>query len=204
MNYETIPDAARVEAVAAALKQNGFESHVVATGAEALELAKTLVPAGSSVMNGTSTTLQEIGFVDYLKSGEHGWRNLHAEILAEQDPEKQAELRRYSVVSDAYFGSVHAITDDGRFIVASASGSQLPHIVYTSRIVVLIASTNKIAGTMPEALKRLREHVVPLEDARMQSTGAPGTVLSKILSFDRHPGWGREIHVILVNEKHGF
>ena len=204
MDYKTIPDAARVEAVAAALRANGFETHVVANGADALELAKTLVPAGSSVMNGTSTTLQEIGFVEYLKGGEHPWRNLHAEVLAEQDPEKQAELRRYSVVSDAYFGSVHAITDDGRLVIASASGSQLPHIAYTSQIVVLVASTNKIAGTMPEALKRLREHVVPLEDERMKSIGAPGTVLSKILSFDRHPGWGRSIHVILVNEQHGF
>lgn len=204
MNYETIPDAAIVGRTAAALRENGFEAHVVGTGAEALELAKTLVPAGASVMNGTSTTLNEIGFVEYLKSGDHGWKNLHAEILAEADTDKQATLRRQSVLSDAYFGSAHALTETGHLVIASATGSQMPHIVYTSSTVVLVVSTNKITPDVEQALTRLRDHVVPLEDARMKETGAPGTFLSKVLTYERHPGWGRTIHVILVNEKFGF
>jgi hypothetical protein len=64
-------------------------------------------------MNGASTTLQQIGYVDYLKEGKHGWNNLHDGILAEKDTAKQAELRKHSVVSDYYVGSVHALTDTG-------------------------------------------------------------------------------------------
>lgn len=204
MNYATIPDADRVTRAAAGLKERGFESHVVATGDEALALIKTLVPAGASVMNGSSVTLQEIGFIEYLKSGEHDWNNLHEAILKEEDPARQAELRKLSVLSDAYLGSVHALTEAGELVIASASGSQLPHIVFTSNLVILVASTKKIATDLPDAMSRLIQHVYPLEDARMKSTGAPGSVMSKVLTYERHPGWGRTIHVILVNEDLGY
>ena len=36
-------------------------------------------------MNGSSVTLEQIGFVDYLKAGAHGWNNVHAGIVAEPD-----------------------------------------------------------------------------------------------------------------------
>jgi len=51
-------------------------------------------------MNGSSTTLTEIGFVDYLKEGIHGWDNVHEDILNEKDPAKQAQLRKESVLAD--------------------------------------------------------------------------------------------------------
>jgi len=194
----------RVNRTRAGLAERGFEAHVVANGSEALELIKDLIPDGASVMNGSSRTLDQIGFVEYLKSGAHPWRDLHAEILAEDDETERARLRKQSVLADAYLGSVHALTEAGELVIASASGSQLPGIVFTADLVVLVASTKKIEADLASALGRLREHVHPLEDARMKSTGAPGSVISKILIYERHPGWGRTIHVILVSEDLGF
>ncbi len=93
-----------------ALVKNNFEGVIVNTKEEALAKIKELIPAGASVMNGASVTLQEIGFVDYLKSGQHGWNNLHANILVETDKIKQADLRKQAVLSDFYLGSAHAVT----------------------------------------------------------------------------------------------
>ena len=81
-------------------------------------------------MTGSSTTLKEIGFVDFLSSGKHSWNNLKEKIVSEKDPKKQAELRKKSITSEYFLGSVHAVTQLGEVVVASATGSQLSSYVY--------------------------------------------------------------------------
>lgn len=205
MNYEIIPSNDIIEKVATAMRERNMEVLIIDTGVEALAKIKELIPAGVSINNGSSTTLQEIGYVDYLKEGTHSWNNLHAAVIAEVDPEKKAVLRQQALFSDYYLGSVHAVADTGEMIIASASGSQLPHIAFTSKNLIFVVGAQKISGSYDEALQRLREHVVPLEDARMESVGMGGTVLSKIFTFEREPAFmGRTVRVILVKEKLGF
>lgn len=182
-----------------------FHPHVVANGAEALTLIKTLIPAGSSVMNGASRTLDQIGFTELLKSGQHEWNNLHASIHAETDPAKQAELRRTSVLSDAYLGSAHAVTENGEILVASNTGSQLPHLVFTSAIIVLVVSTKKLVKDLPAAFERLEQVVMPLENARIKEMYGVDTVHSKTLIMHReNPMLKRMVHVVFVQEDLGF
>ena len=100
----------------AALTENGFAPMQVNSKEEAFAKIKELVPAGATVMNGASVTLQEIGYIDYVKEGNHPWKNHHDAILAETDPAKQNLLRRESVVSDYYLGSAHAVTETGELI----------------------------------------------------------------------------------------
>lgn len=205
MNYTTIPTKEIVEKTKNALTENGIETIVVENGALALEKIKELIPQGVSVMNGSSTTLNQIGFVEYLKEGKHGWNNLHATILAEQDPEKQALLRKQSVLSDFYLGSVHGLTEDGEFVIGSNSGSQLPHIVYTSPNIIFVVSTNKIVPTLIDALERLEKYSLPLEDARAKSIGWGGSQLSKIVIWKKENAkMGRKVKMILVNEVLGY
>jgi hypothetical protein len=205
MDYATLATDEIIAKTAEGLRGRNFEPIIVNTKEEAFAKIKELVPQGASVMNGSSTTLQEIGFVEYLKAGTHGWQNLHADILAEQDQAKQQVLRRQSLLSDYYLGSVHALSEAGELIIASNSGSQLPHIVYSSPNVIFVVSTQKIAPTLADAEKRLWEHVVPLEDARMKAAGAAGTKLNKLLHFFGEPEYtGRKVRVILVKEKLGF
>lgn len=187
------------------LAERGMEGIMVNSRAEALEKIKSLIPAGASVMNGSSRTLEEIGFIDYLKSGTHGWKNLHEEILAETDKEKQSVLRKQAVLSDFYLGSIHAIAETGEFVIASNSGSQLPHIVFTSPNLIFVVGMQKLVSNLDEALARVREYVLPLEDQRMKDAGMGGSAISKLLIFEREPSFmGRKVHVIFVNEKLGF
>lgn len=188
-----------------ALKEHNFEPLIVQGRVDALEEIKKMIPQGASLMNGSSRTLEEIGFIEYLKRGEHGWNNLHEMILKEGDKQKQSKLRQESLNSQYYLGSVHAVSETGELVIASASGSQLPHIVYTSPNIIFVVGTHKITQTLDEAIKRVREYVSPLEDERMKSTGAAGTVFSKMLVYEREPEWsGRKIRLILVKEKLGF
>lgn len=188
-----------------ALTEHSFIPESVEKGSDALARIKELIPTGASVTNGASQTLQQIGYVDYLKEGKHGWNNLHATVLAETDKQKQALLRRQSVVSDWYLGSAHAVTQDGQIVISSNSGSQLPPLAFTSPNIILVVSTEKIVGNLQDAFDRIKTYVVPLEDARMKAALGYGTALNKTLILHgENPAIGRKVHVILVNEKLGF
>lgn len=206
MDYTQLVAQESIDKTVAGLKERGFEPVVVSTKEEALSKIKELIPAGASVMNGSSRTLEEAGFVDYLKAGQHGWNNLHAAITLEGDKDKQAQLRRHALLSDYYLGSVHALAETGEMVIASNTGSQLPHIVYSSPNVVFVVGTQKIVPTVVEAQKRLREQVVPLEDDNMMQKYKVHTALNKEFIYHKENAafTGRKIHVILVKEKLGF
>ena len=205
MNYNILATKEIVQKVVKALAVRNIEALAVENGSVALAKIKELIPRGASVMNGSSVTLEQIGFVDYLKAGNHGWNNLHEGVVKEKDPNKQALLRKQAVLSDYYLGSVHALTEEGEFIVASNTGSQLPHIVFTSPNIIFVVGAQKIVSDLSEAQKRLEEYVIPLEDKRMleASQGVYGTALSKELIL-RYEKMGRKVLVIIVNEALGF
>src|SRR3989344_1569798 len=205
MNYEKLATKETVSKTTGALAAKGIETFTVKSGAEALAKIKELIPKGASVMNGSSRTLEQMGFVEYLKAGEHGWNNLHATIIEEKDKAKQSVLRKQAVLSDYYLGSVHALMETGEFLVASNSGSQLPHVVFTSPNLIFVVSTKKIVPTFSDGMDRLYKHVIPLEEENMKQKYGVGTWPSKILIFNREsPTSGRKVKMILVNENLGF
>jgi hypothetical protein len=204
MDYTTLASKEVLDKTVAALTANSFLPEVLPNKEAALARIKELIPAGASVMNGTSTTLEQIGYIDYLKAGTHGWKNLHEAILAEKDPAKQSMLRK-SVAPDYYLGSVHAATENGEMLIASASGSQLPSLAFTASNLILVVSTEKITPTITDGLARIETHVVPLEDARMKAAHGYGTLHAKTLVLHKeHPAMGRKAHILLVEEKLGF
>ena len=205
MKFDKLATKTMVKKTVASLKKNNFEPIVVNTREEALAKIRELIPKGVSVMNGSSVTLQEIGFVEVLKTGDHNWNNLHANILAEKDPAKQAILRKQSVLSDYYVGSVHALTENGELVIASNSGSQLPHIVFTSSNLIFVVGAQKIVPKLGDAFKRIEKYVVPLEEKHMQQLYKVHTFWSKTLIFNKeNAGSGRKVSVIIVNDSLGF
>ena len=92
MEFNTLPSNEIMEKTSAALREHGFNAIQVNSKEEALAKVRELIPEGVSIMNGTSMTLKEIGYIDLLKSGNHKWNNLHDAILAETDPQKQELL----------------------------------------------------------------------------------------------------------------
>ena len=204
MDYTKIAEDEVIAKTVDALKARNIHAVVVDTKEDALLEIKKLITNGASVMNGSSTTLNEIGFVDYLKEGKHGWDNVHADIVNEKDKAKQARLRKESVLADYFLGSVHAITEAGQLMIASASGSQIPSYAFTSDNVIWVASANKIVPDREAGFKRIEDYVFPLENKRMQGVGYPGSTIARVLIIEREIMPNRHLTIILVKEKLGF
>jgi hypothetical protein len=189
-----------------AVSARGISVELVGTRQEALDRLKGLIPAGATLSTGASVTLREIGFEDLLISKAHPWRNLKDEILDEKDPARQALLRRQSTLADYFVGSVHASAETGELVIASATGSQISPYPYASSNVIWVAGTQKIAPTLADGMRRVREYIFPHEEKRMRelTAGKMGTLMGKMLIFENEtPMLGRKVVLILVKETVG-
>src|SRR6266567_1617407 len=203
--WDSLPNKQTVARTIESLKSRGISAELVGTQQEALRLIAGKIHEGAEVMTGASASLDQIGFTELLKSGRHHWKNLKDELMSEKDPVKQRALRVKATGAEYFVGSVHAVAETGEVVVASASGSQIPAYAFNSRNVIWVVGTQKIVPSLEEGLRRVREHALPLETARMKGLGYPGSMIGKVLILERELAiLGRELTMVFVNEKLGF
>jgi L-lactate utilization protein LutB len=185
------------------MKKRGFNVEVVENRQEALEKLKAMLPTGAEVATGSSTTLNEIGFIDYLSSPEAKVDYVSPRIYAEPDPIKRTELRKQALTADNFFASVNAISENGELVAVDQTGSRVGAMPFAAQKLILVAGTQKITPNLESAMQRIREYVFPLEDARAQKAYGSGSSFGKwvILEKEINP---ERIHVLLVKEALGY
>ena len=185
----------------AALTANGMETLVVESGAEARSRVLDLLPEGALVFTAMSRTLDTLGLsADINESSRYIPLRPQLKTLDRQVQER--EWRRLQSSPEYVVGSVHAVTEQGQVLIASASGSQLASYVFGAIRVIWVVGAQKIVCDLEEGLRRVREYSYPLEHERIQALGMPGSFVAKILIVERErPG---RISVILVKEVLGF
>src|SRR6476620_27665 len=192
----------RIAKAAAALERNGIRSLLAATGADARSLVGSLLTDGAEVYNNTSQTLESIGVADDVeRSGRYQPLRLR---LYRMDREMQRrEMRTLAASPDYVVGSVHALTEAGSLLIASASGSQLGPLVSGAGQVILVIGAQKIVSDVAAGMRRIYEYCYPLEDARArQAYGVPSGV-NNILIINKVITLGR-VTAIIVKERLGF
>jgi hypothetical protein len=192
----------RIRAVAGALEGSGITARVTNSGAEARQVVQSLLPARAEVYNNTSRTLEVTGIAeDIERSGRY--QPLRPRLY-QMDREMQGrEMRQLSAAPDWVVGSVHAVTEDGSILIASASGSQLGPIVSGAGHVIFVIGGQKVVPDLNTGLRRIYEYCFPLEDARArQAYGVPSGV-NNLLVVNNAITSAR-ITAILVNEPLGF
>ena len=199
--FTQLASAERVAKTAAALEANGMHTIVLESSEEARGCVLEMIPAGAEVHNPPSRTLEQIGVAADIENSVafHASRpRLHALDRKTQ----QGEIRRLAASPDVVVGSVHAITEQGQVLVASASGSQLGAAAFGAGTVIWVVGTQKLVPTLEEGLRRIREYSYPLEDARARQVYGQPSAINKILVVNgERPG---RITVVLVKEQLGF
>ena len=75
-------------------------------------------------------------------------------------------MRILAAAPDYVVGSVHAVTEGGSLLFASASGSQLGPIVSGAERVIFVIGGQKIVADIDTGIRRIFEYAFPLEDRR--------------------------------------
>ncbi len=196
------------EKVIRGLESRNMAGSFARTKEEALAKALELIPEGSSVTNGGSVSISEIGLVDAVIAG-----NYHYIDRNRASDKREAELSAYA--ADVYLGSVNAITEDGVLINIDGNSNRVSAYAYGPRKLILIVGMNKVTKDVDHAMKRARNEAAPINAQRFglstpcSRTGScmdckcPDTICCQFLitRYERHAG---RVHVILVNGDLGF
>lgn len=200
-DFSRLATKLQIDKAISALRVNGIDAEFVESGHDARPRVLELIPAGAEVMTQTSVTLSTIGLDAELNNpNKYGpVRNKFSKLTPEQNSEKQ----KLGAGPDWTVGSVHAVTEDGKVFIASNTGSQLSSYAGGAQHVVWVVGAQKVVANQEEALKRIYEYVLPLEDARAQKAYGVGSNVSKLLIINKEVKPGR-IQLIFVNEVLGF
>ena len=190
------------------LRSRNMSGYYAADKAEALRLALSLIPEGSTATMGGGMSVHEIGLVDALKAGNYNF--IDRDEIADK---RAAMLAAYD--ADVFLASCNAITNDGILVNIDGNANRVSAIAQGPKKVVLIVGLNKVCGDVDGAIKRARNVAAPINAQRFglstpcAKTGAcldcksPDTICCQFLitRFSRHTD---RIHVILVGESLGF
>src|SRR2546422_583688 len=83
-------------------------------------------------------------------------------------PEGLRAMRKLGVGPDWYVNSAHAVTLEGTIVDASNTGSQLAPLAFGAGEVIFVIGSQKLVPDLETAMRRLEEHILPLESQRMQ------------------------------------
>ena len=192
----------KIDRTSKALEANGIQTLIAETGADAKRLFLELIPEGSEVFLSSSVTLEQLGIVaDVDQSGR--FDAVRPRMYAMDRETQGREIRKLISAPDFAAGSVHAVTEDGHVLIASATGSQLGPYASGAGRVIWVVGAQKIVKDLNDGLRRLNEHVVPLEEEHMQQLYKVSTAVNEMLIVNRATRPGR-ITMILVKEELGF
>lgn len=190
------------------LESRNMTGYYAATKADALKLALSLIPKGSSIAMGGSVSAAEIGLVDAVKGPDYRFIDRNAAT-----DKRAAMLAAYD--ADVFLTSVNAMTEDGVLINIDGNANRVSAIAHGPKKVVMIVGMNKVCKDADAAMKRARNVAAPTNAQRFglstpcAKTGScmdcksPDTICCQFLMtrFSRHAD---RIHVILVNDVLGF
>lgn len=201
--WSRIPDEKDIGETVRAIESHGIRVIQVGTSEQALAAIVSLIPVGSVVMHGSSTTLIEIGYEDLIKGEKSGWSDMHKFISTEDDDKKRAELRRKSVAADYFLSSANAIAKTGEIMACDMTGSRIGAWPFAAGHLIIVAGVNKIMPDLDAAMKRIREYAFPLEDVRAQHVYGIHSRMGKcvILAYEAIEG---RTTLILVNDRLGY
>lgn len=156
-----------------ALRRRGIDLVYCAGGAAALKYLLARVPAGATVMNGGSKTLETIGLLAALAKGPY--RYLRPGIREIDDRGERIRARRRATTADYFFGGINAITESGEIVNADGSGTRVAAYAYSAGRVFLVAGVNKIVPDLAGAFERLR-NTAAIQECRRLGVDTPCAV----------------------------
>jgi hypothetical protein len=200
--FSRVASKGQILSVANVLERNGITCIVVDFGEEARKAVQSILPVGAEVYNNTSRTLEVIGVAeDIERSGRY--QPLRPRLYRMDREMQVREMRQLSASPDWVVGSLHALTEEGSLLVASASGSQLGPIASGAGHVVFVVGAQKIVPDFNTGLRRINEYCFPLEDRRAREAYGVPSGVNNVLVINKPITPGR-ITAILVNEPLGF
>ena len=192
--------------------KKGCKAICVDNAAPALKHVLNVISADDTVGMGGSVTLDQIGIVKALL--ERG-NTIYSSAVARKLGNDPDEARLLAMGADVFLSSSNAVTLEGDLINIDAIGNRVAGMFYGPKKVVIVAGRNKITTNPHTAVLRIKKFASPQNTKRLgldtpcAKTGkctdcdSPQRICNVVTRI-QYPPWGKEIHVVLIDEDYGF
>lgn len=185
------------------LEVNGINAVVVGNKEVARKKVLELLPQDAEVMNMSSVTIDSLELPKEI-NGSGNYDSVKNKLEKMDRKTQGSEMQKLGAAPQYAVGSVHAVTEDGKVLIASNTGSQLPAYSYGASQVIWVVGTQKIVANLNEAMRRIYDYVLPLESERVKKAyGMERSNVSKLLIINKEILPDR-LTLIFVKEKLGF
>ncbi len=134
------------------LKKRHFNAVFCEHAEDVAAIVDSIIPDGSSVGWGGSTTIREIGLTKHMH--ERDLTVIDRDLA--KSPEETYELHRQCLLTDYYLMSANALADDGILVNIDGNGNRVAALCFGPKNVVVVAGINKIAPSLDAAVARAR------------------------------------------------
>ena len=201
-DFAELASDAEIERAAQALGAHGIHTLIAENGEEAEQMVFDLLPEGAEVFTASSQTLEQLDLPGALERSEQ--YDLVRTKLKRMDPGAQnREMVKLGATPEYIIGSVHAVTEDGRVLIASNTGSQLGPYSAGAEHVIWVVGAQKIVRDVEEGFRRIEEYAYPREDERLMRAKGVHSGINKLLTVNKEIKPGR-VTMIIVKEELGF
>lgn len=155
----------KLEQVKKALEKNNFTAVILNNQAAVVRFVSEQCPPSSTVGLGGSATVRELHIDTQLEDMGCTVLNQWKASLSADEKEK---VIRAQPTSDIFIASTNALTADGRLVNIDGIGNRVSSMIFGPKKVILFAGVNKIAGSLDDALKRVKQTSCPMNAKRLQ------------------------------------
>lgn len=201
-DYAQLANDNSIIKAAISLKDRDANVYLAADSREAKQLIAKILPKGAEVMNMTSETLRSLK-VDKQIEESGKYKSIRKKFTSLDPKKDKLEMTRLGAAHEWVIGSVHALSEDGGLLIASATGSQLPAYSYGAQNVLWVIGSQKIVKTLQDGIDRIYEYCLPLENERALKAYGIGSAVNKILVINKE-SVSQRLNIIIVKEKLGF
>src|SRR5271169_3947214 len=190
-----------IQRAATALRAHNFAVEVFDTLAQARAYVNSVLPKDQSILTASSETLRVSGLADDVNASGK-FNAIMPQLMKLDRTTQRAEMRKLSASPDVVLGSVHAVTEDGRLVAASASGSQLGPYASSAGKAIFVVGSQKVVPDIDTAMRRVQFYAYPKEDIRAREKYGMPSALLKVLTMNGD--WPGRSTVVLVREPVGY
>ena len=202
----------RIENVMKALERNKMKPFYAENREQLHEIVRSLIKDDRLITAGGSMSLRESGVTELLMTE---YKDVFLDRSKGTTPEEIGDIYRKAFVSDTFFASTNALTEDGELYNVDGNGNRVSAMIFGPKQVVLVVGTNKIVKDMDEAVRRVETVAAPRNTVRLdcntpcKTTGECGHCHSDARICCSYVRLGQQrvpdrIKVIIVNEELGY
>ena len=190
----------RIQRTMKALERNKIKPYYVETREQLYDLVRELVKNDKLITAGGSMTLEESGVKELLMTE---FKGVYLDRSEGKTPEEVEDILHKAFVSDTFFASSNAVTEDGALYNVDGRGNRVAAMIYGP------------AQVMGEAVCRVEQVAAPMNTKRLncktpcEVTGAcshcrsEGRICCSFVRLEQQRVPDR-IKVIIVNESLGY